>query len=114
LIEADPAGTPRSWTASSLYAAARPAARSEERVVRRRAIAAGVERLRIAHPEQYEEILHKFRRYDERLRRFGLRDRHLDGRCPGRRRQLCHSKLALCLVLVPFAPSVSWCFVPFG
>jgi hypothetical protein len=36
--------------------------------------------LRAAHPEKYEEIFLKLRRYDERLRRFGLRDRHLDWR----------------------------------
>ncbi len=64
-----------------LYAAARGhGGNPDERVARRRIIAAGIERLRTAHPERYDELLLRFRRYDERLRRFGLRDRHLDWR----------------------------------
>lgn len=80
LIEADPAGDAALVDrVDRLYAAARARPSDpEDRVARRRAIAAGVERLRSASPEKYEEILHKVRRYDERLRRFGLRDRHLD------------------------------------
>ena len=35
-------------------------------------------RLREADPERYDHILMRLRRYDTRLRRFGLRDRHLD------------------------------------
>jgi hypothetical protein len=35
-------------------------------------------RLREADPERYDQILQRLRRYDARLRRFGLRDRHLD------------------------------------
>lgn len=62
-----------------LYAAARGRrADPHERVMRRRVIATGIERLRGMHPERYDELLLRFRRYDERLRRFGLRDRHLD------------------------------------
>jgi hypothetical protein len=34
--------------------------------------------LRSRAPERYEEILLRLRRYDERLQRFGLADRHLD------------------------------------
>jgi 1-acyl-sn-glycerol-3-phosphate acyltransferase len=80
LVEADPAGDAALVErVDRLYAAARGRPPDpEERVARRRIIAAGVGRLRQANPEKYEEILHQFRRYDERLRRFGLRDRHLD------------------------------------
>jgi 1-acyl-sn-glycerol-3-phosphate acyltransferase len=80
LIEADPLGDAALVErVDRLYAAARGRPHDpKERVARRRVIAAGVERLREANPERYEEILHRFRRYDDRLRRFGLRDRHLD------------------------------------
>lgn len=62
-----------------LYAAARGhGGDPQERVMRRRIIAAGIERLRSSYPARYDELLLRFRRYDERLRRFGLRDRHLD------------------------------------
>jgi len=80
LIEADPEGDAALvGRVDRLYAAARGRPPDpEDRVARRRVIAAGLERLRAAHPEKYEEIFLKLRRYDERLRRFGLRDRHLD------------------------------------
>jgi glycerol-3-phosphate O-acyltransferase / dihydroxyacetone phosphate acyltransferase len=62
-----------------LYAAARgPAADPRERVARRQAIAAGIERLREADPARYSELAMRLDRYDQRLRRFRLRDRHLD------------------------------------
>lgn len=80
LVEADPGGDAAVVDrVDRLYAAARGIAHDpQERVARRRAIAAGMERLRAADPQRYEEIFLKFRRYDDRLRRFGLRDRHLD------------------------------------
>jgi hypothetical protein len=37
-----------------------------------------MERLRQADAERYDAVLLRLRRYDERLQRFGLRDRHLD------------------------------------
>jgi glycerol-3-phosphate O-acyltransferase/dihydroxyacetone phosphate acyltransferase len=80
LIEADPkADAALVERVDRLYAAARGRARDPaDRVVRRRAIAAGMARLRNADPQRYEEILLRFRRYDQRLRRFGFHDRHLD------------------------------------
>lgn len=80
LIEADPEGDAALvGRVDRLYAAARGRPPDpEDRVARRRVIAAGLERLRAVHPEKYEAIFLKLRRYDERLRRFGLRDRHLD------------------------------------
>ena len=62
-----------------MYSAARGIGRDpHERVERRRIIAAGIERLRAADPQRYDEILMRLRRYQQRLQRFGLRDRHLD------------------------------------
>jgi 1-acyl-sn-glycerol-3-phosphate acyltransferase len=106
LIEADPEGDAALvGRVDRLYAAARGRPASpEERVARRRIIAAGVERLRQASPEKYEEVLHKFRRYDERLRRFGLRDRHLDWQVSGGdAARFAVRETALGLVLVPLA-----------
>ena len=80
LIEADPGADARLVDrVDRLYAAARgQPANAEARIARRQAIADGIERLRTADPGRYEEILVRVRRYDQRLRRFGLRDRHLD------------------------------------
>lgn len=62
-----------------MYSAARGIGRDpQERVERRRIIAAGIERLRAADPQRYDEILMRLHRYQQRLQRFGLRDRHLD------------------------------------
>jgi glycerol-3-phosphate O-acyltransferase / dihydroxyacetone phosphate acyltransferase len=62
-----------------MYAAARGRGRdAAERVERRRIIAAGIERLRAADPQRYDEIVLRIHRYQQRLERFGLRDRHLD------------------------------------
>jgi 1-acyl-sn-glycerol-3-phosphate acyltransferase len=106
LIEADPAGDAALvGRLDRLYAAARGRpVDPEDRVARRRAIAAGVERLRAADPERYEDILHKFRRYDDRLRRFGLRDRHLDWQVSaGDAAWFAVREAAIGLVLVPIA-----------
>jgi glycerol-3-phosphate O-acyltransferase/dihydroxyacetone phosphate acyltransferase len=65
-----------------LLAAARPETMQQNRVDRRRRIAAGIERLRAAHPEWYGEIAERVRTYDARLARFGLRDRDLSGSVP--------------------------------
>lgn len=80
LIEADPrADAALVERVDRLYAAARGRpANAAERVTRRRVIATGMERLRVLDPLRYEEILLRLRRYDQRLRRFGFRDRHLD------------------------------------
>lgn len=80
LVETDPrADAAMVERVERLYSAARGRpANAETRLAQRRAIAAGIERLRATDPARYEEILLKLRRYDERLRRFGFRDRHLD------------------------------------
>ncbi len=80
LIEADPkADAALVDRVDRLYAAARGRNPDpEERVARRRAIASGIERLRATYPDRYDELLLRLRRYDQRLERFGIRDRHLD------------------------------------
>jgi 1-acyl-sn-glycerol-3-phosphate acyltransferase len=83
LVEADP----RSDAAvidriDRLYRAARAEARAIDRLERRRLIAAGLDRLRAEAPEWYAEVADRVRTYDARLRRFGLRDRDLDGPAP--------------------------------
>ena len=80
LVEADPrADAALVERVDRLYAAARERpADPAERLARRRTIADGMDRLRRADPERYDHILLRLRRYDQRLQRFGLRDRHLD------------------------------------
>jgi 1-acyl-sn-glycerol-3-phosphate acyltransferase len=80
LVEADPQGDSAIVDrVDRLYAAARGRpADAGERVARRRVIAGGIDRLRARDPQRYDEILLRLRRYDQRLRRFGIRDTHLD------------------------------------
>jgi 1-acyl-sn-glycerol-3-phosphate acyltransferase len=80
LIEADPrADAAIVDRVDRLYTAARARSTTpEDRFARRQTIAAGIDRLRKADPERYDHLLLRLRRYDQRLRRFGLRDRHLD------------------------------------
>jgi type IV secretory pathway VirB3-like protein len=61
-----------------LYTAARGKAGPVERVARRQAIAHGIERLRQTDETRFLELSLRLRRYDQRLRRFQLRDSHLD------------------------------------
>jgi len=80
LVEADPEDDAAMVTrVERLYAAARGSVRSpEERIARQRAIAQGMDALRARDPSRFEELALRLRRYDQRLRRFGLHDRHLD------------------------------------
>jgi glycerol-3-phosphate O-acyltransferase/dihydroxyacetone phosphate acyltransferase len=99
-----------------LYAAARGRQHgAEERVARRRAIASGIERLRAADPERYEALLLRLRRYDARLRRFGLRDRHLDWQIsPSDAATFAVRELAFAVVLLPLcALGLGVFFVPY-
>ncbi len=104
LIEADPrADAALVERVDRLYAAARARpADPAERLARRRAIADGMERLRRADPERYERILLRLRRYDQRLQRFGLRDRHLDWQVSTRdAATFAAREIALGIVLLP-------------
>ena len=104
LIEADPkADQALVDRVDRLYAAARgrpsdPA----ERVERRRVIAAGIERLRTDQPDRDDTVLMQLRRYDDRLRRFGLRDRHLDWNVSNREAAAFGAReVVLAIVLLP-------------
>ncbi|HVJ27780.1 MAG TPA: hypothetical protein VM493_09565 [Vicinamibacterales bacterium] len=104
VVEADPdAETRLIDRVDRLYSAARSGAVTpQDRVARRRVIASGIERLRAAEPERYGDILLRFQRYDERLRRFGLRDRHLDWRVStGDALWFAARELVIALVLGP-------------
>jgi glycerol-3-phosphate O-acyltransferase/dihydroxyacetone phosphate acyltransferase len=80
IIEADPAGDAALVERiARLYRSVKgKSATAEEEIARRRLIASGIERLRADERERYDAILLRVRRYDDRLRRFGLRDPHLD------------------------------------
>jgi hypothetical protein len=86
-----------------------------ERIERRRAIAAGIEQLRAADPQRYGTLLLRFRRYQERLERFGLRDRHLDWAIPAREAaRFALRELLLAVVLLPVAAAALIAFaVPY-
>jgi glycerol-3-phosphate O-acyltransferase / dihydroxyacetone phosphate acyltransferase len=106
LVEADPqADAALVDRVDRLYAAARGRPQDpEERLARRRIIAAGIQRLRTGDPARYDELLLRLRRYDQRLRRFGLRDRHLDWRVsPADALRFAVRELALAVVLMPLA-----------
>jgi 1-acyl-sn-glycerol-3-phosphate acyltransferase len=117
LIEADPGADARLVDrVDRLYAAARdrPYA-AEDRIARRRVIAAGIDRLRDSDAARYEELLVRVRRYDERMRRFGLRDRHLDidvSRADAVRFALREGALAIVLVPSAIAGLILF-FVPY-
>jgi glycerol-3-phosphate O-acyltransferase / dihydroxyacetone phosphate acyltransferase len=106
LVEADPGGDAAMVArVERLYSAARGRPRSpEERVARQRAIAQGIERLRVADPVRFEETALRLRRYDQRLRRFGLRDRHLDWDVsPGGAAAFAMREGIVALLLLPIA-----------
>ena len=104
LVEADPGADARLVDrVDRLYSAARGRPRqAEERIARRQAIANGIERLRSNDPSRYEELLFRVRRYDARLQRFGLRDRHLDMDVSNRAAAAFAAREAL--LAIPFAP----------
>jgi hypothetical protein len=80
LVEADPeTDAAMVKRVERLYSAARGRPRSpEERIARGRAIATGIQRLRESDGATYMQLAMRLQRYDQRLRRFGLRDSHLD------------------------------------
>src|SRR5688500_3181189 len=88
-----------------MYAAARGHRTDpQERIARRRAIASGIERLRAADPQRYDDLLLRFRRYQQRLERFGLRDRHLDWAISsGDAARFALRELLLATLLLPLA-----------
>jgi glycerol-3-phosphate O-acyltransferase / dihydroxyacetone phosphate acyltransferase len=117
LVEADPqADAALVERVDRLYAAARDRpADPAERLARRRTIADGMARLRQADPERYDHVLMRLRRYDQRLRRFGLRDRHLDWQIsPQEAWTFAVREIALGIVLLPIcALGLAVYFVPY-
>jgi len=106
IVEADPeADAALVIRIDRLYAAERSAAESAEAAIeRRRIIAAGLQRLRQDRPEWYATSLLQLRRYDQRLRRFGLRDSALDwNTSAGDAVRFAVRELPLALILVPLA-----------
>lgn len=106
LVEADPAADAALVDrVDRLYAAARGRPHEPaERLARRRTIADGIERLRQRAPGKYDELLLRLRRYDQRLRRFGIRDRHLDWEIDDRDAAIfAVRELALATVLLPLS-----------
>jgi glycerol-3-phosphate O-acyltransferase/dihydroxyacetone phosphate acyltransferase len=106
LVEADPvADAVVVDRVDRLYASARGGpGTAGERVERRRVIAEGVQRLRLEDPERYQATLLELRRYDDRLRRFGVADRHLDWdmSLQGATRFVVRESMAA-VVLLPFS-----------
>lgn len=88
----------------------------EETLARRRTIAEGLQRLRRERPEWYGGALVQLRRYDDRLRRFGLADAALDwnvSRAAAWR--FAARELPLALMLYPVACLAAAVFaVPYG
>ena len=117
LVEADPQSDAALVDrVDRLYAAARGRPRdASERLARRRTIAGGIERLRAEAPDRYDELLLRLRRYDERLQRFGIRDRHLDWHIStADAATFAFRELLFALVLVPLsALGLAVFFVPY-
>ena len=116
IVEADPdADAALVMRIERLYTSERKA-EADATVERRRAIAAGVRRLRETNPEWYEAALLQLRRYDSRLRRFGLRDRALDMKAETSSAwRFIARELPLALVLLPVAAATILAFaVPYA
>ena len=106
LVEADPGGDEAMVARiERLYSAARGRPKTvEERIARRQAIARGMETLRVADPLRFEQSVLRIRRYDQRLQRFGLRDRHLDwDTSPRAAVRFALREGAIALLLLPLA-----------
>ena len=117
LVEADPtADAALVDRVDRLYRSERRGDRDlQTALARRRTIAAGLRRLREERPEWYEKALVQFRRYDDRMRRFGLHDGALDWTVSGRAaRAFAARELPAAMVLGPVAAAALLVFgVPY-
>ena len=117
MVEADPtADAALVDRVDRLYRSERPGDRDPQAALaRRRTIAAGLRRLREERPEWYEKALVQFRRYDDRMRRFGLHDGALDWTVSARgARAFAARELPAALVLGPVAAAALLVFaVPY-
>jgi len=87
-----------------LFMSERPDGGREESLDRRRLIAEGLQRMRRERPEWYEGALVQLRRYDDRLRRFGMADAALDWNVSHREAwRFVARELPLAMALVPLA-----------
>ncbi|MEO5896782.1 MAG: 1-acyl-sn-glycerol-3-phosphate acyltransferase [Vicinamibacterales bacterium] len=118
IVEADPgADAALVIRIDQLYAAERDGSVSVESAVeRRRLIATGLARLRSDRPEWYEASLLQLRRYDQRLRRFGLQDSALDWNTSfSDAVRFTVREFPLALVLVPVAAAATMMFtIPYA
>lgn len=117
MIEADPdADAALVDRVDRLYRSERPGHRDAQAdLVRRRTIADGLRRLRAERPDWYDAALVQFRRYDDRMRRFGLHDAALDWTVSsGAARAFAAREIPAALVLLPIATAaVLAFFVPY-
>jgi 1-acyl-sn-glycerol-3-phosphate acyltransferase len=118
IVEADPeADAALVIRIDQLYAAERDApVNAESAVERRRLIASGLARLRSDRPDWYETSLLQLRRYDQRLRRFGLQDSALDWNTSYRDAiSFAIREAPLALILGPLAAAATLVFaVPYA
>lgn len=106
MIEADPAGDAALVDrVDRLYRSERPAERDPHAaLIRRRTIAGGLRRLRAERPDWYQQAMVQFRRYDDRMGRFGLHDGALDWSISARAaRAFIAREVPRALILVPLA-----------
>jgi glycerol-3-phosphate O-acyltransferase / dihydroxyacetone phosphate acyltransferase len=117
LVEADPQGDAELVDrVDRLYRSERPQPDdARAALLRRRAIASAIHRLRAERPDWYEEALIQLRRYDDRLRRFGLRDAALDWHVTPRAAwTFVAREVPAALLLVPVAAAAALTFaVPY-
>ena len=117
IVEADPeADAELVMRIDRLYAVERAATTDPAAAIeRRRTIASGLERLREEDPPRYEAAILQLRRYDQRLARFGLRDRTLDWSLSGKDAlEFAVRETPRALVLVPAAVAAAVVFaVPY-
>ena len=106
IIEADPeADAALVIRIDQLYTAERDASvGAESAVERRRVIADALNRLRRDRADWYAASLLQLRKYDQRLRRFGLEDSALDwSTSPAGALRFCLREIPLALILLPVA-----------
>jgi glycerol-3-phosphate O-acyltransferase/dihydroxyacetone phosphate acyltransferase len=114
MIEADPAADAALvHRIDRLYRSERPGQRdAHAALLRRRTIAEGLRRLRAARPEWYEAALVQLRRYDDRMRRFGLHDAALDWTVSARAaRTFAAREIPAAVVFVPVAAAAVLMFI---
>ncbi|MBA2304954.1 MAG: 1-acyl-sn-glycerol-3-phosphate acyltransferase [Acidobacteria bacterium] len=118
LVEADPRSDAELVErVDRLYRSERPQPQgAHATLVRRKAIAEAMHRMRAERPEWYASALIQLRRHDDRLRRFGLRDGALDWQLtPAAAWAFIAREVPAALLLVPVAVTAGVTFaIPYG